>query len=94
MKIDDETISKIGLRLSDKLINAQIAPNARVFDYPYLDNVFAMESDLYGNIMPEGTCFLAFYGNHGLIGKQVKIETLKNASFEDVQKMIQSNVEG
>ena len=67
--IDDETISKIGLILSDKPINAQIAPNARVFEYPHLDNVFIMESDLYGNTMPKNSCFLAFYGTHGLIGK-------------------------
>lgn len=92
--IDDETISKIGLRLSDKLINAQIAPNVRVFEYPHLDNVFVMESDLYGNIMPKNSCFLAFYGNHGLIGSHLKVETLKNSSIEDIKKMIDSNVEG
>ena len=92
--IDEETISKIGLRLSDKLVNAQIAPNARVFEYPHLDNVFIMESDLYGNIMPKGSCFLAFCGKHGLIGKHLKMETLKNASVEDIKKMVESNSEG
>ena len=49
--IDDETISELGLVLSDKDINAQIAPDARIFEYPGLDNVFVMESDLYGNTM-------------------------------------------
>jgi hypothetical protein len=92
--IDDETVNKIGLRLSGKSINAQIAPDARVFEYPGLDNVFIMESDLYGNIMPEGSCFLAFYGNHGLIGKHLKIETLKNASIEEIKAMVESNSEG
>jgi hypothetical protein len=92
--IDDDTISKIGLRLSDRQINAQIAPNARVFEYPDLENVYVMESDLYGNIMPKDAIFLAFYGKHGLIGKQIKISTLKNASVDDVQKLIQSNEEG
>jgi len=92
--IDEETISKLGLRLSDKDINAQIALNARVFEYPGLDNVFIMESDLYGNTMPEGTCFLAFYGSHGLIGKHLHLETLKNASINDIKAMVESHSEG
>ncbi len=92
--IDEETISEIGLQLSDNPINAQIAPNARVFKYPDLDNVFIMESDLYGNTMPKNSCFLAFYGTHGLIGKHLKVETLKNASVEDIKKMVESNSEG
>ena len=92
--IDEETINKIGLRLSDKPISAQIAPNARVFEYPQLDNVFVMESDLYGNTMPKNSCFLAFNGKHGLIGKHLKIETLKNASVEDIKKMVESNSAG
>src|ERR1035437_1019747 len=94
LNIDEETINKIGLRLSDKPINAQIAPNARVFEYPHLDNVFVMENDLYGNIMPKNSCFLAFYGSHGLIGKHLKVETLKNASIEYIKKMVESNSEG
>ena len=92
--IDDETINKKGLQLSNKAINAQIAPDARVFEYPGLDNVFIMESDLYGNTMPDGSCFLAFYGTHGLIGKHLKIETLKNASAEDIKAMVESSSEG
>ena len=60
--IDDDTIRKVGLRPSDQLINAQIAPDARVFEYPHLENVFIMESDLYGNRMPKDSCFLAFSG--------------------------------
>ncbi len=92
--IDEETISKIGLQLSDKPLNAQNAPTARIFEYPHLDNVFVMESDLYGNTMPKGSCFLAFYGKHGLIGKHLKVETLKNASVEDIKKMVESNSEG
>ena len=91
--IDEETISKIGLQLTDEPINAQIAPNARVFKYPDLENVFIMESDLYGNIMPKNSCFLAFYGHRGLIGKHLKLETLKNASVEDIKKMVESNSE-
>jgi hypothetical protein len=92
--IDEETISKVGLRRSTKTINAQIAPDARVFEYPHLDNVFIMESDLYGNTMPKNSCFLAFYGHHGLIGKHLKIETLRNASAEDIKNMVDSNSEG
>lgn len=92
--IDEETITTVGLTLSDKPVNAQIAPTARVFKYPDLDNVFIMENDLYGNIMPKDSCFLAFYGTHGLIGKHLKVETLKNASVEDIKKMVESNIEG
>jgi len=92
--IDDETISKLGLRLSNQPINAQIAIDARVFEYPHLDNVFVMESDLYGNRMPKGSCFLAFNGTHGLIGKHLKVETLMNSSVEEINLMVQSNTEG
>lgn len=92
--IDDETINEIGLRLSDKTINAQIAPDARVFEYPHLDGVFVMESDLYGNLMPKDTCFLAFNGTHGLIGKHVKVETLRNATIEEIKELVETNTEG
>jgi len=91
VNIDEETIKEVGLRLSDKPINAEIAPAARVFEYPHLENVFVMESDLYGNEMPKDHCFLAFHGAHGLIGKHLKIETLKHASVEDIKNMVQSN---
>jgi hypothetical protein len=92
--IDEEIINKIGLQLSNKDINAHIAPDARVFEYPGLDNVFIMESDLYGNTMPDGSCFLAFYGSHGLIGKHLYLETLKNASMNDIEAMVDSHSEG
>ncbi len=92
--IDEETISKVGLHITDKLADAQIAPNARVFEYPYLENVFIMESDLYGNKMPENSCFLAFCGRDGFKGKHLKIETLRNASVDDIKKMVESNLEG
>lgn len=92
--IDQEIISNLGLRLSTKHINAQISPDARVFEYPHLDNVFIMESDLYGNKMPQNSCFLAFYGQHGLIGKHLKVETLRKATVEDIKNMVESNNEG
>lgn len=92
--LDEETISKIGLRLSDEQINAQVAPDARVFEYPNLDRVFVMESDLYGNTMPKDSCFLAFYGHHGLIGKHLKVEVLKNSSVIDIKNLVESNIEG
>ena len=91
--IDEATIRKVGLQLSEQHINAQIAPNARVFEYPSLENVFIMESDLYGNRMPKNSCFLAFYGNHGLIGKHLTVETLKNASVDDIKKIVEDNNE-
>ncbi|MDQ6812640.1 MAG: hypothetical protein M3040_02700 [Bacteroidota bacterium] len=92
--LDEETINKVGLQPSDEAINAQVTPDARVFKYPHLDNVFVMESDLYGNPMPKNSCFLAFYGHHGLIGKHLKIETLKNSSVEDIKHIVETNEEG
>ncbi|MEJ7736176.1 MAG: hypothetical protein WKF97_02015 [Chitinophagaceae bacterium] len=92
--IDDETISEVGLRLSDKPVIAQIDPYARVFEYPHLDNVFVMESDLYGNKMPKDSCFIAFYGHHGLLGKHLLVETLKKSSVDDIKKIVESNLEG
>lgn len=91
--IDEETINKIGLRLSNMPINAQTACSARVFEYPHLENVFIMEADLYGNIMPKNYCFLAFYGKHGFLGETLEVETLKNASVEDIQKIVESDRE-
>jgi hypothetical protein len=53
-----------------------------------------MESDLYGNTMPKGSCFLAFEGNHGLIGTHLPVATLKQASVEEIRQMIAANAEG
>ena len=92
--IDEETIIHIGLKQTDKHINAQIAPNARVFEYPHIKNVFVMESDLYGNTMPKDSCFLAFYGRNGLIGKHLRVKQLRSASIEDIRKIVESNTEG
>jgi hypothetical protein len=94
VNIDQETISKIGLRPSDQSINALIAPDARVFIYPFLEDVFVMENDLYGNKMPKDSCFLAFTGQHGLMGKHLKVETLKNATIKEIKDMVESNNEG
>src|SRR5215203_3239740 len=92
--IDEETIREAGLQLSQKPVMAQLAPNARVFEYPNLENVFVMESDLYGNTMPEGSCFLAFYGRNGLLGTQMPVESLRNTSAEEIRKIVESNSEG
>jgi hypothetical protein len=92
--IDEETISKLGLIITDKQVNAQSTPHARVFEYPHLDNVFIMENDLYGTTMPEHTCFIAFNGRHGLVGKYLAIEELKKSSVEDIRKLVADNSEG
>ena len=93
INLDEETISKVGLRLADEHVNAELSTGSRVFEYPGLDRVFIMESDLYGNVMPKGSCFLAFYGQHGLLGKHLKVETLRNSSISDIKKMVDSNLE-
>jgi hypothetical protein len=53
-----------------------------------------MESDLYGNKMPKDSCFLAFNGQHGLIGKHLKVETLKHSTVVEIQHMVEENNEG
>jgi hypothetical protein len=92
--IDEETISKLGLTVTNKQINAQSAPHARVFEYPRMENVFIMENDLYGAAMPPHSCFIAFTGRHGLVGRHLTIDELKNLSVEDVQKLVADNSEG
>lgn len=94
VNITDETIAKVGLTISAEKINASIDPEARVFRYPHLDNVFVMESDLYGNPMPQGSCFLAFTGRNGLIGKHITIETLINTGVDGIRQLVKSNSEG
>lgn len=89
-----QIIERLGLRLSDQKINADICPDARVFEYPHLNNVFIMENDLYGNVMPKGSCFLAFYGRQGLMGKHLKVETLLHASVDDIKNIVASNSDG
>lgn len=92
--INSNTISELGLRISEKKINADICPDARIYEYPQLSDVFIMENDLYGNKMPNGSCFLAFYGSHGLIGKHLSLNKLKNSSVEDIRNIVARNTEG
>jgi hypothetical protein len=92
--IDEETIYKAGLRRCNRTINAQISPDARIFEYPQLKDVFIMENDLYGNKMPKDSCFLAFNGQHGMIGKHLKVSTLRIASVEEIKNMVTLNNEG
>jgi hypothetical protein len=94
LNLDQDTIVQLGIRRCYKRINAQIAPNARVFEYPAIENVYIMESDLYGNPMPKGSCFLAFEGRAGLMGKHITIATLRNSSIEDIRKMVEDNHAG
>lgn len=92
--LDRETISKAGLRITTKQINAQVALDSRIFEFPLLDNAFVMESDLYGNIMSKNSRFLAFDGKHGLIGKPITVETLLRASVTDIRHIVESNIDG
>lgn len=92
--IDAETIEALGLQQTDEGIHAGVSLSARVFKYPHLENVYIMESDLYGNTMPKDSCFLAFYGQHGLIGKHLRVDTLKHSNVMDIKKMVQENNEG
>jgi hypothetical protein len=92
--LDEETISNKGLYLSEKNSNAPQISNTRIFEFPHLENVFVMESDLYGNPIPKDLCFLAFYGKHGLIGKYLRIETLRRVSEEEIKDLVQRHSQG
>jgi hypothetical protein len=93
-RINDITIKQIGLCISDNPANAQSAEGCRIFDYPGLENVFVMESDLYGNAMPENSCFIAFNGKHGLMGKHMTVEALAKSTMADIRHLVESNTEG
>ncbi|MDB5205039.1 MAG: hypothetical protein JWR72_114 [Flavisolibacter sp.] len=92
--LDDATIRKVGLRISERPINAQTALDSRIFEYPHLEDVYVMESDLYGNAMPKDSCFLAFNGRHGLVGKHLAIEVLSNSSVADIRHIVETNIDG
>lgn len=92
--LDEQTIAEIGLILTDKPLLPEAALKARVFEYPHLKDVYIMECDLYGNQMPEGSIFLAFYGVHGMIGEHLKIETLKNSTPEDIRRRVEKDRKG
>ena len=92
--LDRVTIKQLGIQRTYKNPIAHIVPDARVFEYPGIENVFIMESDLYGNPMPEGSCFLTFEGRAGWMGKHLKIEKLKNSSKEDIRKIVENNHSG
>jgi hypothetical protein len=88
------TIAELGLTLSKEKINAAINPKSRIFRYPELEHVFVMESDLYGNPMPKGSCFLAFNGRNGMVGKHITIEKLSHTSVQGIRELVESNTEG
>ena len=92
--LDDEIISRAGLRPSSRPLVIQPASQARVFEFPALENVFVMERDFYGNEMPDGSCFLVFNGRHGLLGEELRVETLRNASTAEIREIVLRNSEG
>ncbi len=92
--LSDQLIKQLGLRPSGKTVNAPTASSDKVFAFLDVANVYLMESDLYGNKMPEGSLFLAFDTHSGLAGKHIRIETLHNSSVEDIRKMVADNDSG
>ncbi|RYZ56669.1 MAG: hypothetical protein EOO14_12015 [Chitinophagaceae bacterium] len=92
--LDKETIAALGLTKSEESINASVAPDARIFQFPNIENVYIMESDLYGNPMPEGMIFLVFEGRAGLLGKQLSVERLRNSSEDEIRKIVEDNHNG
>ncbi|HSB93594.1 MAG TPA: hypothetical protein VLC28_10765 [Flavitalea sp.] len=92
--LDDQTIESLGLIPSDSPLTAEIQHPGRVFKYPHMKGVYIMESDLYGNPMPEGSCFLAFDGVHGLMGEHIKIQTLRSSTPDDIRKRVEKDKKG
>lgn len=93
-QIDEATIRKAGLQESTDPIKEKAIPGARVFRYPGLEGVYIMENDLYGNAMPEGSCFLAFEGKYGLMGQPLPVETLRKTNTDGLKKIIEANSNG
>jgi hypothetical protein len=94
VNLSASTITKLGLTISEEKINASVNPESRIFNYPGLENVFVMESDLYGNPMPNDSCFLAFTGRNGMVGKHITIDALRHTSAEGIRQLVESNIEG
>lgn len=92
--LDQKIIDKLGLYRSQAHINAAIAPDAIIFQFLTLEHVYVMESDLYGNPMPAGSCFLAFQGRNGLMGKHMSIQILKMSTIADIRKIVEDNHDG
>jgi hypothetical protein len=44
--------------------------------------------------MPKDSCFLAFNGRHGLVGKHLAIEVLSNSSVADIRHIVETNIDG
>jgi hypothetical protein len=93
-QLDDETIRFLELKPVVTPLTAEIPSAGRVFAYPHLKDVYIMESDLYGNEMPEGSCFLAFPGTHGLMGEHLKIEALLTATPGDIMRLVKKDHNG
>jgi hypothetical protein len=91
INLETITINELGLYQAFKPLNAHANLKARVFQIPNLENVYIMESDLYGNEMPKGTCFLIFNSRNGLIGTSLLIETLRKSSIVDIRKIVDDN---
>ncbi|MDB5253569.1 MAG: hypothetical protein JWP27_2738 [Flaviaesturariibacter sp.] len=94
VNLSPQLIEKLGLTLSTDDVNAATNPDARVFRYPTLDRIYIMESDLYGNPMPANSCFLAFTGRNGLMGRHITIDALSKTSAEGIKQLVQDNTQG
>ncbi len=67
------------------LILIYVEPNARVFKFRKLDTRLLLK--VIGMVvLCQRSCFLASTCSHGLKGKHLKLNTLKNASIEEIKK--------
>jgi hypothetical protein len=92
--IDDEIINSLGLQHTTISISAPSSVRVRAYSFPTLEHVYIMEKDLYGNQMPEGSCFLAVQGKHGLIGRSMHVDKLRNYSVAEIKSIVQKIQEG
>ena len=93
-QFDQKTVNDLGLYQSYKPVNAHVAQDSKIFQFRNLEDIYVMESDLYGNTMPAGSCFLAFNGRHGMLGKHLLIDALRRSSLEEIKKMVADNSNG
>lgn len=94
VNINIKTINDLELYQVGKAINAHTTSKARIFSIADLQDVYIMENDLYGNVMPMGSFFLAFNGRNGLMGIQILIDTLRKSSPSDIGKIVDANNNG
>ena len=87
--VNEDIIINLGLQPTTIPISSPSTVGVRAYSVPTLEQVYIMENDLYGNPLPEGSCFLAVQGKHGLIGRSIREVKLRNYSAGEILNIVQ-----